>query len=88
MRNALSAVECLAMIQVKQQAAQCGVMLLSAATVLREETKLPIMWDLFRNDINVILAEARQALGADAFSTAWAEGQALTLEQAIALASQ
>ena len=39
---------------------------------------------LERTDLEPVLAAARTALGIAAFDTAWAQGQALTLEQALA----
>jgi len=41
-----------------------------------------------RADFHASLAAARAMLGDDAFSQAWAEGQAMTLEQAVACASE
>jgi hypothetical protein len=39
-----------------------------------------------RNDCETALAAARDALGGPAYGAAWAEGLALTVEQALALA--
>jgi hypothetical protein len=39
-----------------------------------------------RAEAPIFLEQARQALGEDAYAAAWAEGQAITLEQAVAYA--
>jgi predicted ATPase len=56
-----------------------------AAESLREAAAVPI-WPDERRDYERIVATARAQLGEDAFATAWAEGHALPLDQAIAYA--
>ena len=58
-----------------------GVRLLSAAERARQDTGA--QWTPFvRDDSERILTSARDALGDDAFTAAWADGQLLTVEQA------
>jgi tetratricopeptide (TPR) repeat protein len=64
-----------------QRAARLG----GAAGALREALGAPL-WPEQRAGHDRAVRAMRAALGEDAFTGAWAEGQALTLEQAIALA--
>jgi hypothetical protein len=57
-----------------------AVRILGAASVVHDLTPL---LDL-SSAADDVIATLRQALGEDEFSAAWAEGQAITLEQAIA----
>jgi tetratricopeptide (TPR) repeat protein len=59
--------------------------LLGAAEALREAIGAP-MYLPERSDYEQIVTELRSALGDEAFAVAWAEGRAMTLEQAIAYA--
>jgi tetratricopeptide (TPR) repeat protein len=59
--------------------------LFGAAGVLRPGLAAD-MWPADRADYEQTLAAAREALGEAAFTAAWAEGQALSLEEAIAAA--
>jgi predicted ATPase/class 3 adenylate cyclase len=59
--------------------------LFGAAEVLREATGFPI-WRVDRQEYDRCVAAARAALGDEAFGTAWAEGRAMSLEQACAYA--
>ena len=62
-----------------------GTRLLGTAQTLREAIGSP-MAPPDRPLVARAVAAARRSLGDDAFSTAWAEGRALTLEQAVAYA--
>ena len=62
-----------------------AVRLLGAADALRRALGRPITREL-RKGRDEDRAVARAALGQDAFETAWAEGRAMTLEQAVAYA--
>ena len=45
-----------------------------------------VLWPISRAPFDDALASARAALGEQAFDAAWAAGQAMTMEQAIAAA--
>jgi hypothetical protein len=45
-----------------------------------------VLWPIYRAPFDEALASARATLGEQAFDAAWAAGQAMTLEQAIAAA--
>lgn len=62
-----------------------AIRLWGAAEALREEIGCPLPQCL-REEYNRNVAVARQTLGAEAFSAAWIEGHAMTLEQAVAYA--
>ncbi len=64
---------------------QNGVRLWAAAAALREVQGIPLP-SASRTDVERFLATGRQALVAGTFDTAWEEGSALTIEQAIRLA--
>jgi hypothetical protein len=61
--------------------------LFGAAAALRERA-VGASWLLWRGTRDRALAAVRAALGADAFAAAWAAGQALTLEGALAEAER
>jgi hypothetical protein len=44
------------------------------------------MWPTDRSDFSRLMADARASLGDTAFVSAWGNGRAMTLEQAIAYA--
>jgi hypothetical protein len=50
---------------------------------LRDELGYQV-WPTTRADYERIIATARAALGEEAFAATWAEGRAMSLEQAIA----
>ena len=60
--------------------------LFGAAEALREAIRAPRPV-IDRADFERHMAAARGALGEEAFTAAWAQGQALTLEEAVADAS-
>jgi predicted ATPase/DNA-binding SARP family transcriptional activator len=62
-----------------------GARLFSAAEALRQATGA-VIWCYDRADHERCMTVARAALGEAAFAAAWAEGQALSLDQACALA--
>jgi predicted ATPase/DNA-binding SARP family transcriptional activator len=68
-----------------QRQPERAVRLLGAAAALRDEFQTPI-FPVDQPDYERILALARAQLDEAAFATAWAEGQAMTVEQAIAYA--
>ena len=59
--------------------------LLGAAEALREKHGTPVA-PVERADYASSLAAAREGLGDEAFAAAWAEGRAMSLEAAVALA--
>ena len=61
--------------------------LMGAAEALHEALHIPVRY-CSRADHDRAVAAARAALGEEAFAAAWAEGRAMTLEQAIAFALQ
>src|SRR5436853_427788 len=61
--------------------------LMGAAEALHEALHIPVPY-CSRADHDRAVAAARAALGEEAFAAAWAEGRAMTLEQAIAFALQ
>ena len=77
-----------ASLAVRQGLAARGLQLAGAAAALRATIGTPPTWfDQPRTAwLERTLAEARQALGPAASAAAWASGQAMTAEQAIAVA--
>jgi uncharacterized protein HemY len=77
--------ECFAFIAKAQEEDQRAVRLLGTAEILRENINIPmnpperVEYDREVNDLRVNMDEA-------AFAKTWAEGRALTMEQAIAVA--
>ena len=57
--------------------------LLGASAALREEIGAPLS-PITQADHDHAVNASREALGEDAFAAAWAEGSAMTLEEAIA----
>lgn len=78
-------IELLAGIALGQGHTMQAVRLLAAASALRRVHRLP-GYTAARCFYDHTLAAARAQLSANAFAAAWAEGQALTLEQAVAYA--
>src|SRR5262249_42473774 len=77
--------ERLAVVEATDGDAQEAARLLGAASVGREGLGKPLdRWD--QEDWDAALASARAALGEAAFASLWAEGRALTLDQAVASA--
>ena len=86
-RLIISSLEAFAALALAGHNAEQAVQLFARAESLREAIKLPIS-TRDQVDYDHHLASARANLGEEAFSTAWATGQAMTLEQVIALALQ
>jgi tetratricopeptide (TPR) repeat protein len=84
-RNLAAALEGLAGIAEDQQSFVRGARLAGAASKLRDLIHAPIPL-VSRDAIERDLARARATLGEEAFAAAWVEGQAMTLEQAVAYA--
>ena len=80
-----SGLERLAGVASAQADAESAIRLLGAAECVRARMVVPVSAsEQSRN--HQIMAAARAQLGDDAFAAAWAAGQALTLEQAVAFA--
>ncbi|HLK57591.1 MAG TPA: tetratricopeptide repeat protein [Chthonomonadaceae bacterium] len=74
-----------ASLALKEKGGERAVRLWGVASTLREEIGSPLPPnDLEKQERE--LAAARETLGEDAFSTAWEEGRAMTIEQAITYA--
>ncbi len=71
---------CLALNQLER-----GTMLLGAADSLRQAMGSPV-WPVSRPDVGQTLAGLRASLGANAFAEAWAAGETMAVDQAVALA--
>jgi len=70
---------------VAQKQSQRAARLLGAAEALREATGTP-MTPVETTEYELTLPTVRSRLGEATFNAAWAEGRALIIEQAIALA--
>jgi len=81
--NVAAALEGLAMLGGAADWAERAARLLGAAAALRERIAVPL-WPYFRAEYDRAADRARAQIGANAFADAWAAGQALALEQAIA----
>jgi hypothetical protein len=77
--------ECFAFIAKTRSEAERAVKLLSAAEALREMAASPML-PQERLEYDRELAELRAELDEKSFASLWAEGQAMTMEQAIELA--
>jgi hypothetical protein len=74
--------ESLATVAAAQSELVWAVHLLGAAEALREAIGTPLP-PVYRLDYERVVAKARAQLGNEHFSRAWAEGRAMTLEQAV-----
>jgi predicted ATPase/DNA-binding XRE family transcriptional regulator len=83
--GAITCLEGLASVALVQRASVRAVRLYGAAARLRETTNTPRP-TAYRTAYDNAVATARRALGEQAFAAAWAEGRALSLDAAIALA--
>ena len=81
-RGIAECIESIALIAHMQRQWERAARLLSAAAALRETIGAPLPL-VDRAAIAGALAPTRAALGAEPFATAWAAGQAMSLEQAI-----
>ena len=79
------ALERLACVSATEGRGAEGVRLFGAAAALREAIGAVFSRDE-RDECERTIAAAREALGEEAFEAAWAEGRAMTMEEAIAYA--
>jgi DNA-binding NarL/FixJ family response regulator len=79
--------EALASIAADQESYDEAVRLFGAAAALRDAIGL-VRWPVSEGDWEKVLARLRAALGDAAFDAAWAEGQALSIDDAVAYASR
>ena len=79
--------ECLAALSGDSGSYREAVRLFGAADALRQRTT-EVRLGVFQSDYDASCAAARDALGVDAFHAAWAEGAALSIEEAIAYAQR
>ena len=77
--------ECFAYVVGDQGQARRAGILLAAATSVRDARSLPMLADE-RNEYDRAVSRLQAELGLAGFETAWAEGEALTPEQAVELA--
>lgn len=80
--NVAAALEGLALLDLAAQAAECA-RLLGAAAALREQIAAPL-WPCFWPEYERAVAALRRRLGAAAYASAWAAGQSLQLDAAVA----
>jgi len=83
--NLATDLECMAWIARAHGQAERAARLLGAADGVRQILERPIQGEM-RQQRDTELALARTLLGEKAFTTAWAEGQTMSLEQAVAYA--
>ena len=79
--------QCLAALSGDSGSYQEAVRLFGAAEALRQQTT-EVRFGIFQSGYDASCAAARDALGIDAFHAAWAEGPALSIEEAIAYAQR
>jgi non-specific serine/threonine protein kinase len=79
--------EAFASLAARESRSERAAALLAGAEALREEIGVPIA-PHEREQRDRDLSEARQALGEEAFTSAWERGRAMTMEQAIEYALQ
>ena len=79
--------ECLAMIAKAHEEDQRAAQLLGAAEILRENIAMP-MTSVERVEYEREVNDLRLNMDASAFARAWAEGRAMSMEQAIRLATE
>jgi hypothetical protein len=82
---ALDGLEGLASFESRHGQAALATRLFGAVDALRERAGRP-MQSLYAARYEAQIAAARVALGEEAFAAAWAEGEAMTLEEAVAVA--
>lgn len=85
--DSIEAIEALAGVAGAIGEALRGAMLLGAAEALREKIQSPVA-PVSRCEYERDLARIRDQLNSRSFAAAWAKGRAMTLEQAVELASQ
>src|SRR5439155_2132332 len=84
-RGSAWSLEALAYLYFAQAQQERAVRLCGAVEGLREAIHSPLE-PCFRAEYDRNLVAAREALGTEAFAAVWAEGRAMTLEQAVAYA--
>jgi predicted ATPase/class 3 adenylate cyclase/DNA-binding CsgD family transcriptional regulator len=77
--------ECLADLACRGGSDQEAVRLLGAADAIRRRTS-EARFDIYQSDCESLLAQLRNAMGDEDFDCAWAEGAALSIDEAIAYA--
>ncbi|MEN4478319.1 LuxR C-terminal-related transcriptional regulator [Mycolicibacterium cosmeticum] len=77
--------ECLAQIAVAESEHQMAARLLGAADAMRRRNG-SVRYTIYDAAFSVVQLAAREALGVDAFEAAWAQGAALSTEEAVAYA--
>jgi hypothetical protein len=80
-----SLLEITAWLWVVNEQPRQAVLLAGSANAVAEASGAPLQPDLL-SDHDQALAAMRTALGEEGFATAWAEGRAMSLDQAISLA--
>jgi non-specific serine/threonine protein kinase len=81
--NINQVLESMAALAVAERQPEHAARLLGAAQALRDSVGLPVYTDL-RAEHDQVIEAARGALGEAGFTAAWAEGEAMDLQQAIA----
>ncbi len=81
------ALECLARLAADNDSHPHAARLLGAAEAMRQRMEHP-RFPMYRPDYDAALTVVREALGQAAFEAAWAEGAALSTEEAIAYAQR
>ncbi len=74
--------ECLAAIAIFREQGKRAAHLFGAAEALREKIKIP-MTQPESQEYERVIASLREGMDKDAFASAWAEGRAMSMEQAI-----
>ena len=77
--------ECFAFIAKAQEEEERAAQLFGAAEILRENINIPML-SIEQSEYDRAVNDLRANMDAAAFAKAWAEGRALTMEQAIAVA--
>jgi non-specific serine/threonine protein kinase len=85
-QDSLYLIEFLAIIAVIEANHQHAAKLWGAADVLRQSFKIPLQI-LYQQDYAGYIDKVRQSLGKEEFTSAWQEGEKLSLEEAIELAA-
>ena len=84
--NVVFCVTGLAGVAAREGRAERAARLFGVADALSEKTGAGISWSVLRNLNERDLAVTREMLDSEAFEAAWAEGRAMTLEEAVAYA--
>jgi hypothetical protein len=73
-------------VAAREGRAERAARLFGVADALSEKTGAGVSWSVLRNLNERDLAVTREMLDSEAFEAAWAEGRAMTLEEAVAYA--